>query len=453
MMSFIDAIYKQGGQVFEVGGAVRDELWGIPHKDKDLLVTKIPFPKLVEILKSQGKVLEVGKSFGVLKFRPRHQQVEYDIALPRTEKSTGQGHRDFEVDFDENIPLELDLKRRDFTINAIAREITTHKLIDPYGGQEDLKNKVLRQVFPECFVEDPLRLMRAVQFAARFELQIEEKTLSAMKREALQIKTVSPERIIEEISKLLKAKVPSQGFALMRETGILPHVFPELSALTNRSDKKQKSPNVFEHSLRTLDYARQGANLENSGHPELLLASLFYESGQAVLDKAEDFSKPEVRKQIQEISAKLTKNWLQRYRASMLGIEEKRVVQLVKFHRFEIKNLTTDAALRRFIYQIGKDVVDLWLDLEIADRQDASDAHELQEILRLKKSIEALLAQKPPLSLQELAIDGNGLMKAGYPEGPLLGKILHASLEEVLERPEKNTREALEAFISEHFPK
>src|SRR5262249_49911847 len=108
-MSFIDKIYQHGGRVYEVGGTLRDAILGHPNKDKDLLVVKIPMEELKNLLRSLGSVQEVGKSFGVLKFRPRNEDHEYDIALPRTEKSTGQGHRDFEVTFDEKIPVERDL--------------------------------------------------------------------------------------------------------------------------------------------------------------------------------------------------------------------------------------------------------------------------------------------------------------------------------------------------------
>src|SRR5262245_5831906 len=189
---------------------------GLPHKDKDLLVTHIPFDDLTVLLSRHGSVQQVGKFFGVLKFRPHGGNSEFDIALPRMERSIGVGHRDFEVHFDPYLPVEKDLGRRDFTVNAMARDLKNGALIDPFGGRDDLEKKILRQVFPQAFEEDPLRMLRAVQFAARFGLTIEPTTLQALKTHAALINSVSPERVLEEIRKLFMAPKPSQGFWIMR---------------------------------------------------------------------------------------------------------------------------------------------------------------------------------------------------------------------------------------------
>ena len=147
-MSFLKAIEEKGGRVYEVGGTLRDLLLGLPHKDKDLLVTQLPIQELLSLLAQHGNVQTVGQSFGVIKFRPHGAHSEFDIALPRIERSTGVGHRDFEVEYDPNLPVEKDLGRRYFTVNAMARDLKMGELIDPFGGQEDLRKKILRQVFP-----------------------------------------------------------------------------------------------------------------------------------------------------------------------------------------------------------------------------------------------------------------------------------------------------------------
>src|SRR5262245_10957352 len=148
---------RAGGRVYEVGGTVRDRLLKRPHKDKDLLVTGLPLPDIQRLLRKHGEVFTVGKSFGVLKFRHREDpEVQFDVTLPRYEVSTGLGHREFDVDYDRALPVEVDLSRRDFTINAMAIESAAGKLIDPFGGEEDLKNHVLRMVFDRAFEEDPL---------------------------------------------------------------------------------------------------------------------------------------------------------------------------------------------------------------------------------------------------------------------------------------------------------
>ena len=219
----VNAILAKG-RIFEVGGAVRDRLLELPvGKDRDYLVTGIPFDKLTGILTAYGKVDLVGKSFGVIKFTQftPDNQYTFDVALPRREFSTGVGHKDFAVDFDPNMPIESDLKRRDFTINAMARPLDSDELVDPLSGQADLRNRQLRMTSEDSFIDDPLRMLRAVQFAARFEFKIEPETFEAIKSNAHLMATVSAERIAEELTKLLeRAARPSLGFHIMFNTGI-----------------------------------------------------------------------------------------------------------------------------------------------------------------------------------------------------------------------------------------
>lgn len=278
-MSFIKAIEERGGEVYEVGGTLRDAMMGLTQKDKDLLVTQVPMNDLIALLSRYGSVQMVGKSFGVLKFKPQGGHSEFDIALPREERSTGQGHRDFEVTFDPGLPVEKDLARRDFTINAMARNLKTGELIDPFGGQEDLKKKIIRQVFPKAFEEDPLRMLRAIQFTARFKLQIEPTTLEAIKIHAPLITSVSPERVIEEIRKLFMAEKPSLGFFLMKETGLLPLLFPDLQTMIGVPQPKKKGGDVFEHTMLVLDASKSSPDVEQAGDLEIMLAALFHDAG------------------------------------------------------------------------------------------------------------------------------------------------------------------------------
>ena len=256
-MRVIEALHDAGGEVYEVGGPVRDELMGRESKDHDYLVRHLSVKQIQNLLEPFGTVTLIGRSFGVVKFTPHGERAAtVDIALPRKEMSTGEGHRDFEVDFDPELAVEDDLGRRDFTINAMARNLNDGKIIDPFNGQKDLKERTLRQVFHDAFKEDPLRLMRAVQFAARLNLKIEDKTWEAMREHAPLIKTVSKERIAEEIGKLMTAEKPSHGFRLMRDCGLLKHVLPELEAIVGIDQNKQPGEDVFDHTMRVLDAAR-----------------------------------------------------------------------------------------------------------------------------------------------------------------------------------------------------
>ncbi|MGH7929431.1 MAG: tRNA nucleotidyltransferase, partial [Candidatus Binatia bacterium] len=146
-LPFVRLLQQQGGRVYTVGGTVRDALLERPGKDVDLLVTGLPQAELIRLLRKQGRVQLTGRAFGVIKFTPRRWDgPPIDIALPRTEVSTGVGHREFDVSFDPTLPIETDLGRRDFTINAVAMELATGHIIDPFGGRQDLADRLLRQV-------------------------------------------------------------------------------------------------------------------------------------------------------------------------------------------------------------------------------------------------------------------------------------------------------------------
>jgi poly(A) polymerase/tRNA nucleotidyltransferase (CCA-adding enzyme) len=397
-------------------------------------------------------VHEVGKSFGILKFRPKGEETEYDIALPRSEKSTGPGHRDFEVRFDENLPVERDLQRRDFTINSLARELKSGALLDPFDGERDLKKKILRQVFTESFVEDPLRLLRGVQFAARFELSVEEATLEAMQRHAALIETVSPERIIEEIGKLFRAPQPSRGFYLMRETGLLAHVFPELQKTIGVEQPAKRSGDVFDHTMKVLDASRLAEELDRPGDLEIMFASLFHDVGKPYTKGYNEKSRRITFYGHQIVSTRLARKWLNRYRANMLGINQDNVLTLVHQHMFETKSFYTEKAIRRFIQKIGKDLIFKLIDLRIADKKGGAFPNKLQGVFRLKQKIQEELDRKPPFGPKDLALNGYTLMEMGYSEGPVLGRILKALVELVLDDPAQNTRQSLIDYIQKHFP-
>jgi predicted GNAT family acetyltransferase len=229
LMSLADLPFKQeveqnGGKIHSVGGAVRDEFLGKESKDLDVLVTGIPFDKLEKILSKYGIVNAVGKSFGILKFKPKGGE-EIDVAIPRTETPTGEGgYHGFSVTSDHALPIEKDLERRDFTINAIAKD-SEGNIIDPYGGREDLKNKIIRIVNPKAFSDDPLRMLRAVQFAARFGFTIEPETMKMIQTNAGRIKEIPAERVLIEFDKIVKKGNMRTGAQLLKNTGLFQNIF------------------------------------------------------------------------------------------------------------------------------------------------------------------------------------------------------------------------------------
>jgi tRNA nucleotidyltransferase/poly(A) polymerase/GNAT superfamily N-acetyltransferase len=224
-LPFKKEVEQLGGKIYSVGGAVRDEFLGMQSKDLDVLITGIPMDKLEQILSKYGKVDVVGKSFGILKFKPQGATEQIDIAIPRTEKPTGGGgHKDFYVSSDHVLPIEKDLERRDFTINAIARDVEGN-LIDPLGGTEDLKNKIIRVANPKAFSDDPLRMLRAVQFASRFNFTIEPETMKMIQDNADRFKKIAPEKILIEFDKIIKKGNILTGAVLLDETGLFTQIF------------------------------------------------------------------------------------------------------------------------------------------------------------------------------------------------------------------------------------
>jgi len=245
-----------GAKPIVVGGCVRDTLLGIECKDFDIEIFLVDSLELIEkTLSKYGSVKLVGKSFGVLILRV--DGYDFDFALARTEKKIGNSHQDFEVTTNANLSFKEASLRRDFTINAIGYDYFEDKFLDPHNGINDLKNKTLRHIKDETFVEDALRVYRAIQFTARFGFDLDPQTLNLCKKIVAsdELKYLANERIYEEFKKLfLKSSKPSIGLELMRDLGVLRY-FPELEALIGCEQDKEYHPegDVWIHTLMTVD--------------------------------------------------------------------------------------------------------------------------------------------------------------------------------------------------------
>ena len=211
---------SQNAELYVVGGSVRDSFLGKELKDIDIVVDGLSFKGIQKVLQPYGKQNLVGDSFSVIKFRPEGWEGEdYDIAVPREDRKVGEGHKGFEVVTD-GVDIHGDLKRRDFTINSMAANVMDGKLLDPFNGQSDLKARLIRATDKTAFIEDPLRILRGIQFAARFDFQIEKGTLDLMKKNANLIKEITGERILEEFEKIVNKGNTQIGLKLLHETGV-----------------------------------------------------------------------------------------------------------------------------------------------------------------------------------------------------------------------------------------
>lgn len=441
-MTWQKSIHDAGGEIYEVGGTVRDELLGIPIKDRDFLVTGVPIEQLSQLLKPFGGVAFVGKSFGVLKFSPFSENGPvFDIAIPRREVSTGSGHKDFNVDYDHNLPVEIDLARRDFTVNAIAKNIRTNKYTDPFDGRGDIKKGILKQVFAQAFEEDPLRLLRAVQFVARFGLKIEEETYVAMQKRAGLITTVSDERIAEEVRKLFLARKPSVGFDLMKECGLLPLVFPEIAATVGI--EQDKGHDVYRHTMIVLDAAAGDELIDNRGDLELMFAALLHDVGKAKTARFVPEQKRIAFFGHQIVSKRMAKKRLEKLKATTLGLDVGNVLNLIENHMFETKAFYSEKAIRRFIAKIGKEQILKLIDMRIADNRGGKYPGGVHGVLKLKKKIVEELGRKPPFGPKDLAVNGHDLMELGIKAGPKMGNVIKQLVDLVLDDPALNTKEQL----------
>jgi len=275
---------KQNAKAIIVGGSVRDYFLQLPIKDYDIEVYGLDSIKqLEEILQKYGKVNLVGKSFGVLKFSYEHQ--EYDFSFPRTERKVAQGHRGFDITCNGMMSFKEASRRRDFTINAMGYDIEEQKFIDPFEAKEDMQNKILRHIDNSSFVEDPLRIYRAIQFCARFGYKLADKTVKLCQDmvSSGQLEELPKERVYIEFQKLLlKSPKPSIGFELMRELGVLKY-YPELKNLIGIPQEPKWHPegDVWIHTLMAIDKMAELKRGKEKEDLKLLFAVLCHDFGKA----------------------------------------------------------------------------------------------------------------------------------------------------------------------------
>jgi len=455
---------SKGGRAIVVGGSVRDHFLGLPIKDYDIEVFGLPsMEKLEELLSEFGSVNLVGKSFGVLKLFIEGE--EYDFSLPRVEEKTGRGHRGFTMRTDGKMAFEEAARRRDFTINAMGYDIEAKIFLDPFGGRRDMQAKVLRHIDAETFVEDPLRVYRAVQFAARFGYTLVTET-EALCREMVEngsLEELPKERIYIEWKKLLlKAPKPSAGFELMRKLGILERYFPELYALVGVPQEPEYHPegDVWVHTMMALDAMHGELKIKNA--PErsdkcpwgkklkmkekqqlkLLFAVLCHDMGKAVNTTFEEDGK--IRSLGHENTGiEETRRFLYRLTDEHDFIES--ILPLVEYHlkpsQF-YKQGAKASAIRRLATKVSIEELVLVAKADFLGRtteEAGSGVYEAGEWL-LEKAKKLKVAQKP----LECLVQGRDLIALGLEPSPEFKTILEDIYEHQMEGKFKTREEALD---------
>jgi tRNA nucleotidyltransferase/poly(A) polymerase len=438
------------GSLFAVGGRVRDEIRAAiegrvaPAADSDYVVVGVPLEDLVERLRSIGRVDLVGAAFSVIKLTASNETV--DVALPRRERSVGTGHRDFAVQGGPDVPLEDDLARRDFRMNMVARALPSGNLVDPYDGAADIRARRIDILKAETFAEDPLRMLRAAQFSARFEFAVTPALREAMTAAAALVSTVSPERVHDELEKLLTMSArPSVGLELLRETGVLAHVWPELLEGVGVEQNEWHAYDVWHHALATIDAS-------SPGDLTLRLAALFHDVAKPRTKDGPHFYRHEI------VGAELGGAMLERYRFSNDVTATTR--HLVRQHMYVADPELSDAGVRRFIRRVGPENIERLFDLRHADirgsglpkRDGGNEAFEAR--------VRAELARKPAFSIRELAIDGDDVIAElirrgdappGFRGDERVGAALRWLFEQVTDEPERNERTLLLRILEQYL--
>jgi tRNA nucleotidyltransferase/poly(A) polymerase len=461
-----------GLDAYLVGGAVRDELLGIDSKDADFLVLGVDTEGLRAALAEHGRVedLIVADRLVGIRLHPRDGSVRrltpagIEFAPPRKEVSTGPGRHDFEIVADPDLSVEDDMRRRDFTVNAMARRLEDGALVDPLGGQADLEARRLRTVSPQSFREDPLRLVRALRFVSQLGFEPDAELLAQMREEAPAVKLVSGERIggglaadgMGELSKLLLGKDPAHALRLARDTGVLVELLPEFGpAIGFDQESRYHDLTVDEHTFAVVQAA---ADADFS--LAVRLAALFHDLGKPLVAwRGQDgrlhyYGKPGFAERgHDQVGADLAAGALLRLRYP--NKLRQRVVRIVRRHMFQPRK-GDELRARRFLRRNGDELAFELIDHKQADllgkRGSDGEPPPLEEIERLARFREVVQQElASPHRLRDLAVDGNDLIALGVRPGPQLGRMLHDLLDAVVDEPALNTREQLLARAKEQL--
>jgi tRNA nucleotidyltransferase (CCA-adding enzyme) len=424
VQDLLDALRRSGHSAYVVGGCLRDALLGREPADWDLTTDASP-----DRIQSIFPESLYENRFGTVVVR--HANAQYEITAFRRDVSyTDHRHPD-SVEFGESI--EEDLARRDFTVNAIAwgaRPGEEPRYVDPHAGRADLARRLLRAVGDpdRRFHEDALRMVRAVRLAATLGFEVEPETLASVARNAELARHLSGERIAAELFKLLAAPRPSVGLRLMRQTGLLAVVAPELARQPGVPQNKVAGEDLWEHTLRTVDAApnrtvvRLAALLHDVGKPDTMADGHFHGH--------------------ESLGAEMTRDFLARLH-SPRELQE-RTAHLVANHMFAYRSDWSDAAVRRFIRKVGPGAIDDLVALRQADNEGSGLEPESGLLPELSRRVRVELAGRPVLDRHQLAVDGHDLQaELGLEQGPAVGRILDTLTERVVAEPALNDRAVL----------
>jgi putative nucleotidyltransferase with HDIG domain len=433
VLDLLRRLWDAGHAGYAVGGSLRDAFLGREATDWDL-ATDAPPERVLELL--PGGVYE--NRFGTVAVR--HAGELFEITTFRSDHDYADFRRPHRVEWTDR--LELDLARRDFTVNAMAwgagrpgapGEPTPDApgLVDRFGGREDIAARTLRAVGDagDRFREDALRMVRAIRLAAQLDFTIEPATLAAIAGHAELVRHLSGERIATELDRLLAAPRPSIGLRLLESTGVLRSISPELAAQRGVAQNKIPGDDLWDHTVRSVDAAP-------AANPVVRLATLVHDIGKPATAADGHFYGHD------KVGAELARELLERLRYPRSVVE--RVTLLVRYHMPTYEPSWSGGAIRRFIRKVGRPALDELWELQRADNVGSGVAPGAGGLDELRRRVDEQLAAAVALDLGDLAIDGHDLLsELALEPGPTVGRILDALLERVMEEPQLNDRPTL----------
>ncbi len=430
LKKFIDENFE----IYIVGGAVRDLITGKVPTDWDFTTNANPD----EILKVLGEKAFYDNKFGTVGIPSENEDFEpFEITTFRTESNYTDSRRPDKVSWGKT--LEEDLMRRDFTINALALKQTNTdwEVIDIYDGKKDLDKKIIRAVGDanERFREDALRMMRALRIASQLNFKIEDKTFDAIKNNSGSINKISRERVKDELFKILSSLHPYEGIVLLKDSGLLVEILPEVEKMFGVEQKSPGRHHIYDvgtHSLMALKFCE-------SNDPVVRFATLIHDIGKPGTMKKLDtgtitFYNHEVA------GANIARRIADRLRFS--NYESEKLLKLVRWHQFTVNEFQTDSAVRRFIKNVGVENLEDIIILRTADRLGSGARETSWRTEDFKKRL--LEVQKQPFSIKDLKIGGNDVMKElNLKPSPKVGEILEKLFNDVINKKLENKKEIL----------
>ncbi len=437
-----ETLEKAGFEAYLIGGCVRDLFLGKAPKDWDVTTNATP-EKIISLFPETFYENTFGTVGVVTKEKDGEEETDptlkvIEVTPYRLEAEYSDGRRPDKVTWSDN--LEDDLKRRDFTINAIAlrKKGSEDEVVDLFSGKKDLQKGIIRTVGEphERFVEDALRILRAVRLSAELGFTIEEETEKAIVKYGHLLKNISAERIRDELTRIIMSDAPMEGFLLLKKLNLLTYTLPELLDGVGCGQNQAHSYDVFEHLMKTLEHAGK-----KKFSLEVRLAALLHDIGKPPTKRFSKEKNDPTFYGHDVVGARITKKILERLKFPKKTTEI--VEKLVRWHMFFSDTETiTLSAVRRIVRNVGPEHIWDLMNVRMCDRIGTGRPKESPYRLRKYQSmIEE--AMRDPISVSQLKIDGNTLKEIGITPGPVMGAILHILLEEVLDDPKKNTEEYL----------